>query len=240
MLSYFGCDQSQVQRYLTAKSVDEGRQSLLMSAFVKIPLQALVLLTGVLVFVFYLFKQPPMLFNPKVDAELRTRSSAERVSRPSNRSIARAIDRAQRRRARSRRRARDGRSGPRGAVRDATSGAQWEASTAAREDAVAFAERHTAGDAIQRRELRVSDVRHDAAAARPRRPDDRRDLRGGDVEHARPSSNSLATATVIDFYRRHLKRDATDAHYLIVSRVATGFWGLVACGVAVYAAHSAR
>src|SRR5688500_2910696 len=63
MLSYFGCDQSQVQRYLTAKSVDEGRQSLLMSAYFKIPLQALVLLTGVLVFVFYLFNQPPMLFN---------------------------------------------------------------------------------------------------------------------------------------------------------------------------------
>src|SRR5688500_14581258 len=65
MLSYFGCDQSQVQRYLTAKSVDEGRQSLLMSAYFKIPLQALVLLTGVLVFVFYLFNQPPMLFNDK-------------------------------------------------------------------------------------------------------------------------------------------------------------------------------
>src|SRR5687768_14538359 len=65
MLSYFGCDQSQVQRYLTAKSVDEGRQSLLMSAYFKIPLQALVLLTGVLMFVFYLFNQPPMLFNPK-------------------------------------------------------------------------------------------------------------------------------------------------------------------------------
>ena len=63
MLSYFGCDQSQVQRYLTAKSVDEARQSLLMSAFVKIPLQLLILGTGVLVFVFYLFQTPPMLFN---------------------------------------------------------------------------------------------------------------------------------------------------------------------------------
>jgi solute:Na+ symporter, SSS family len=68
MLSYFGCDQSQVQRYLTAKSVDEARHSLLMSAYWKIPLQALVLLTGVLVFVFYLFNQPPMLFN-RVHAE---------------------------------------------------------------------------------------------------------------------------------------------------------------------------
>ena len=72
MLSYFGCDQSQVQRYLTAKSVEEGRQSLLMSAYVKIPLQALILLTGVLVFVFYLFVQPPMLFNPVHETALKS------------------------------------------------------------------------------------------------------------------------------------------------------------------------
>ena len=71
MLSYFGCDQSQVQRYLTARSEDEGRHSLLMSAFFKIPLQALVLLTGVLVFVFYLFNQPPMLFNGKHAEKIR-------------------------------------------------------------------------------------------------------------------------------------------------------------------------
>src|SRR5215210_1256866 len=74
MLSYFGCDQSQVQRYLTAKSISEGRHSLLMSAYWKIPLQALVLLTGVLVFVFYLFNQPPMLFN-RVHAEKIEKSS---------------------------------------------------------------------------------------------------------------------------------------------------------------------
>src|SRR3989441_4085766 len=63
MLSYFGCDQSQVQRYLTAKSIDEARESLMMSAYVKIPLQLLVLTSGVLVFVYYLFQTPPMLFN---------------------------------------------------------------------------------------------------------------------------------------------------------------------------------
>ena len=60
MLGYFGCDQSQVQRYLTARSVTAGRQSLMMSAFAKIPLQALILLTGVLVFTFYLFNAPPL------------------------------------------------------------------------------------------------------------------------------------------------------------------------------------
>src|SRR5882762_426477 len=70
MLSYFGCDQSQVQRYLTAKSIDEARQSLMMSAYVKIPLQLLILTSGVLVFVFYLFYAPPMLFNRAYDAQV--------------------------------------------------------------------------------------------------------------------------------------------------------------------------
>src|SRR5687768_9181114 len=66
--SYFGTDQSQVQRYLTARSVDEGRHSLLMSAYWKIPLQFLVLFLGVLVFVFYIFTPPPVLFS-KVHTE---------------------------------------------------------------------------------------------------------------------------------------------------------------------------
>src|SRR3977135_961021 len=70
MLSYFGCDQSQVQRYLTAKSIDEARHSLLMSAYVKIPLQLLILTSGVLVFVFYLFQTPPLVFNRAHDARV--------------------------------------------------------------------------------------------------------------------------------------------------------------------------
>jgi Na+/proline symporter len=57
--SYFGADQSQVQRYLTARSLDEARRSLLMSAYWKIPLQVIVLLVGVLVFVFYTFNPGP-------------------------------------------------------------------------------------------------------------------------------------------------------------------------------------
>src|SRR5690606_2872244 len=71
MLSYFGTDQSQVQRFLTSKSVDEARSSLFMSAYWKIPLQALVLLIGVLVFVYYLFTPPPLTFNPAQAAQVR-------------------------------------------------------------------------------------------------------------------------------------------------------------------------
>jgi len=62
-LSYFGCDQSQVQRYLCAKSIKESRISLLMSAFLKIPLQFLILFIGILIFIFYHFNSPPMIFN---------------------------------------------------------------------------------------------------------------------------------------------------------------------------------
>ena len=75
-LGYFGCDQSQVQRYLTAKSVDAGRQSLLMSAFAKIPLQVLILTMGVLVFCFYLFTEPPMLFNTSHEATVKASGRA--------------------------------------------------------------------------------------------------------------------------------------------------------------------
>jgi solute:Na+ symporter, SSS family len=49
--------------------------------------------------------------------------------------------------------------------------------------------------------------------------------------------NALATATIIDFYRRHFVREASDRHYLLVSKLATLFWGLVACVVATYAAN---
>ena len=69
--SYFGTDQSQVQRFLTARSVDEARHSLLMSAYWKIPLQALVLLLGIFVFVFYIFNQPPLLFSSVQQERLR-------------------------------------------------------------------------------------------------------------------------------------------------------------------------
>ncbi|MFQ3591369.1 MAG: sodium:solute symporter, partial [Chloracidobacterium sp.] len=67
-LSYFGCDQSQVQRYLAASSIAAAQRSLLLNAVVKIPLQALVLLIGVLIFVFYVFAPaPPLVFTAPAD-----------------------------------------------------------------------------------------------------------------------------------------------------------------------------
>ena len=63
VLSYFGTDQSQVQRYLSGKSLTESRLGLLFNGIVKVPMQFLVLLTGILVFVFYQFSPQPLHFN---------------------------------------------------------------------------------------------------------------------------------------------------------------------------------
>lgn len=75
MLSYFGTDQSQVQRFLTVKSVADARISLLMSAIFKVPMQFFILLLGVLLFVFYTFEDRPLLFvpedNDKLPAEIQ-------------------------------------------------------------------------------------------------------------------------------------------------------------------------
>jgi len=62
-LSYFGTDQSQVGRYLTGSSIGQSRLGLLMNGLVKIPMQFLILLIGVLVFTFYQYHQPPVFFN---------------------------------------------------------------------------------------------------------------------------------------------------------------------------------
>ena len=172
MLSYFGCDQSQVQRYLTAKSIDEARHSLLMSAYVKIPLQLLILATGVLVFVFYLFQTPPMLFNRVYDAQRRGGPACGRVRGARSRQFDVAI---------AARRA-----GSHAVDREAFSRATRASRTSAQRRRRSSSGR-TRRRPVQRRQLRVSDVHHDANADRAGGADDRRDLRGGDVGQRRAS-----------------------------------------------------
>tara|TARA_B110001450_G_scaffold40628_1_gene36506 strand:+ start:300 stop:1943 length:1644 start_codon:yes stop_codon:yes gene_type:complete len=77
-LSYFGTDQSQVQRYLSGKSVKESQLGLIFNAILKIPMQFFILLVGVMVFVFYQFNTSPIHFNPKVESQiLKTEYASE-------------------------------------------------------------------------------------------------------------------------------------------------------------------
>jgi Na+/proline symporter len=216
MLSYFGTDQSQVQRYLTARSVSEARSSLLMSAYWKIPLQLLVLLIGVLVFVYYLFQAPPLLFNPAHERAAREKAPVEFAEME--------------------RRYQDATTARRTAAQAGDLGgleAGEQQAGAVRTEALALASRVTgqpSRDVNYVMPRFVLDVLPLGLAG----------LFIAAVMAAAMSSiaaelNSLSTATVIDFYRRWVKPEASDAHYLFVSKAATGVWGLFACIVATYA-----
>ncbi len=234
MLGYFGCDQSQVQRYLTAKSVDAGRHSLMMSAFVKIPLQALILLIGVLVFAFYLFSAPPMLFNSVHDAQVRESPRVGEYTALDGDFQAAVVART--------------------AAASAIVAARrtGDAATVAAADA-AFVERQDDLTAIRERAVSlVKDVTDDDSYTdvnyvfptfiTNELPIGLVGLMIAAIFAAAMSSiaaelNSLSTATVIDLYRRHLRTEATDRHYLAVSKMVTGFWGVFASIVAVYVAN---
>jgi SSS family transporter len=228
MLSYFGTDQSQVQRYLTARSVPEARSSLLMSAYWKIPLQALVLLVGVLVFVYYQFREPPLLYNPAHEAQVQAARGPEYEALQARYGQAFAA---------------------REEAARATADAPESASAAAAMDA--FLARQADVETIRDEALTMAgevtgESPRDVNYIIPRfvlseLPIGLSGLFIAGVIAAAMSSiaaelNSLSTATVIDFYRRWYKPVASDAHFLSVSKWATGFWGLFACVVATQAA----
>jgi SSS family solute:Na+ symporter len=234
-LSYFGTDQSQVQRYLTARSVDEARTSLLMSAYWKIPLQALVLIIGVFMFLFYLFTPPPMLFNPVHDTEVR--QSARRPEYlaleqqfgqavAERRTAAEAVTAARR-------------TGDDGVTRVATDAflRADEAVKGVRQQAVSLV-REVSGDRT------YNDVNYVFPTfVMTHLPVGLIGLLMAAIFAAAMSTisaelASLSTATVIDFYRRFgAGTTASDAQLLQVSRVATGAWALFASVVAIWASE---
>jgi len=231
--SYFGTDQSQVQRYLTTPSVDAARESLLMSAYWKIPLQALVLLVGVLLFVYFVFTPRPLLFDEIQDRQLRAGPLAAEYTAVEQQFEAATASRA-------------------AAARVITRG-----------DTAGFVNLDAAGAEFKKREDEVRALRGQALAL-ARQATGNKDY--NDVNYAFPTFvtkhmpigivglliaaifaaamstiagelSALSTATVIDFYRRFVRQEASDAHFLRVSRTATAFWGLFASVVAVWAAE---
>lgn len=230
MLSYFGTDQSQVQRYLTTRSVGEARTSLLMSAYWKIPLQALVLLVGVLVFVYYLFQPAPLLFNPAEAARVEQAEPATyqaleqrygeaiRHRELAARTVADAWDTGDRVTA--------------AAATDLFRAAAGEVDSV-RTETLALAERVSGKPANDVNYIIPHFVLHALPVG----------LTGlfiAAVMAAAMSSiaaelNSLSSVTVIDLYRRWMRPEGSDAHYLFVSKLATGFWGVFACVIATFA-----
>jgi solute:Na+ symporter, SSS family len=231
-LSYFGTDQSQVQRYLTARSLDEGRVSLFMSAYWKIPLQMLVLVIGVLMFVFYLFTPPPLLFNPAHENEVRQSARAPEYTALEERFKTAAAERG--RAAEQMVTAKRNRDAAAGAFAEAGFKSWDEEVKLVRANAVALV-KDVSGDrgyndvnfvfpTFVTTQLPIGVIGLILAA-----------IFAAAMSTISAELASLSTSTVIDFYRRWIRPEADDRHFLLVSRMATGFWGLFASVVAIFA-----
>ncbi len=225
-LAYFGCDQSQVQRYLTGKSVTHSKLSLLFNAIAKIPMQFFILFIGAMVFVFFIFERPPVLFQP---VELKHVQSDARFP---------AVEQRYEQAYAHRREAADqylqarhsGNSVDRAASIDNYRRAQQELNDA-----------HTAGERLVGKEFDDTNYIFLSFVTRYL-PVGVVGLIVAVIFSAAMSStsgeiNSLSAVTVIDIYRRHIKPDASDRHYLIASRIATVFWGCFAMGFAQYGSN---
>ena len=215
-LAYFGCDQSQVQRYLTGKSIVHMRLSLLLNAMVKVPLQFIILLTGAMVFSFFIFTEPPLLFDNVARDRLEDSAHADYA-------------------------ALNDRYGSSFRQRREAARSLLTAETPAARAAYLDAEQKLLsirGEGMRLAEDRTGKTYNDTnyiflTFVLGYLPAGLVGLIMAAVFAAAMSSisselNALAAVTVMDHYRRYLRRNASDAHYAAVSRIATVFWGLYA------------
>jgi SSS family transporter len=221
-LSYFGCDQSQVQRYLTGKSITQSRLSLLFNAVAKIPMQFFILFIGAMVFVFYLFVQPPLLFQHTELARIASTNEYPAVAGRYERAFAQR--------------------------RDAVTGLV----DAHHRNDVAGQQRQIAEYHDAQREMDAARVEAGRLVARSGGDKDFNDTNyiflsfvtrylpvgivglviavifAATMSASAGEINSLATVTVVDLYSRYIRPGASDHHYVVASRGATLFWGVYA------------
>jgi SSS family transporter len=220
-LSYFGCDQSQVQRYLTGKSIAQSRLSLLFNAVAKIPMQFFILFIGAMVFVFYLFTPAPVLFRKAEVARVAATAEFQPIQQQYN-------------------------------------AAQEKRKQAALALAQAHHDGHAAAESgladYRAAQGQIDDARRRAARliesnGGEKGFNDTNYIFLSFVTTYLPSGivglviavifaatmsassgeiNSLATVSVVDIYKRYVRRGQSDHHYLMASRWLTLFWGVYA------------
>ena len=228
-LSYFGADQSQVQRYLAGQSVTQSRLGLLFNGMVKVPMQFAILLLGATVFAFYQFAAPPIFFDPLQTAKARASTDGGRFEALEQRYREAVGVREQRARELL------------ASLKGGNAPAQTEAQRA-------FGEAGAEADAVRKQAIalmRANDRRAD--------PSDTNYVFLAFVVKYLPAGlvglvlaavfaasmsassaelNALASTTVVDVYRRLLNPAAGERHYVLVSRLATVFWGVFAIAFA--------
>jgi Na+/proline symporter len=233
-LSYFGTDQSQVGRYLTGSSVGQSRLGLIMNGLVKIPMQFLILLIGVLVFVFYQFNQPPVFFNNNQVEQIKQGPYAKQYDTIEQHYSAAFAEKK---------------------VRSEQMLAAFNTHDTAKINA--------AQTSLKLAERQTTTIRESAIALMKQTdpksdPNDTNYVFLTFVTQYLPKGliglliaiiflasmgstasalNSLASTTVIDIYKRMINPNASEKNYMLASRGATVLWGLVCLGMALYASH---
>jgi Na+/proline symporter len=206
-LAYFGTDQSQVQRYLTGKSIGQSRLGLLLNAMAKVPMQFFILFIGAMVFVVFLFIQPPLVFHPVAMERVRVSSQYPVIEGRYEQAFA------------SRQTAARG-------IVASTPGALESFRAAQKDFDSARADALKVAETSDTNYIFLSFVTHYLPVGIV-------GLVVAVIFTAAMSAisgeiNSLATVTVIDIYKRHLAKDGSDHHYVTASRIATAFWGIYA------------
>lgn len=233
-LAYFGTDQSQVQRYLGGRSIGQSRLGLLVNGVVKVPMQFVILLIGAMVFVFYQFVTPPLFFNPVETAQVKNSSYGEAYARlETDHDCLNEEKQAH--------------------IRDML--AAIEARKGEDLDDTLEKLRRTRESEIGLREEAIQLIKKNNPQAETNDtnfiflsfvtgffPVGLVGLILAAILSASMSScaaelNALASVTVIDIYKRLGRRNASERHYVAVSKLATVFWGLYAIGFAQFAAH---
>lgn len=231
-LSYFGTDQSQVQRYLSGKSLAQSRLGLLFNGIIKVPMQFLVLFVGVLVFVFFQFTKPPVHYNEANLLKVEHSAWSSELH-----ALERSFDRVF-------------------TEKEAAIRQLMEAIRAGDQTRIAAHQARVERLVARERAIRAEVDKLVLTA------DPNADVEDNDyvfitfVTHYLPIGlvglllavifsaamssisselNALATTTVIDFYRRLLRRHESDRHYFHASKIFTAIWGLVAVGFAAFA-----
>jgi SSS family solute:Na+ symporter len=223
-LAYFGTDQSQVQRYLTGRSIAQSRLGLMFNAAAKIPMQGLILFIGAMVYVFYIFQAPPILFEQTELSRLQASAAGESYEHVTRQYDA-AVD--------ARRRAADRllearRGGDPVQVRDArTAYAQAQSGfEAARQEGAALVEQASGKKVNDTNYIFLTFVTQSlptgvvglVLAV----------ILGATMSSISSEMNALATVSLIDIYKRHVRGRASEGHYLTVTRLATVLWGCYA------------
>ena len=233
-LSYFGMDQSQVQRYLTGRSIAQSRLGLLANGVLKVPMQFIILFIGAMIFVFYQFVTPPLFFNPVETANIKNSSYGDAYTKLETdyhrlngekqeqiRNMLAAIesrkdedlDHALQRLRRTR-----------------------ESEFGVRQEAIQLIKKgNPRAETNDTNYIFLTFVTHFlpvglvglVLAA----------ILSASMSSSSAELNALASVTVVDIYKRLGRRNASERHYLIVSKLATVFWGLYAISFAQFANH---